>query len=391
MSKVSLEKTDRDKLGDIIANQADQNARAFGTAQRYLEDLIDRTNWPGAWKRKRRYALGTYPPRDALALIDWALNQGTIPEGEGQGYTTLGSLLEVLMPDVGQEDRLYLAAVIATYQLYRPVASPPTLGVHSPEAKGTTAQLRVLGPDFEWKGPDNELELQAYLKPEPELVDVGAAIRFWTHAYEQAASVCRIEFENIPGRQGTGFLIAKGLVLTNYHVLANPDDAKDDADANARHLTLCFGKISMTGGQAASEQRYKLSADQPIAAQSSVEDLDFALLRTEERLWEEEGIRPLRRSLTVPGEKSAIHLLGYPVGEDLQLARSMSGVTWVDEKHGKIQYWTRGEPGMSGSPGFDDDWNVVAVHHAEKEVFAGTRREGILIASIYQQVKEIVG
>ncbi len=162
MSKVSLQKTDREKLGSIIAEQADQNARTFGAAKGYLEYLIDQTNWPTNWKYHRRYALGGYPPRDALALIDWALNQGTIPEGEGRGYTTLGSLLEVLMPDVGQEDRVYLAAVIATYQLYRPVASPPTLGVQSPEMTATTSIPWALGPDFEWKGPDNEIELQAY-------------------------------------------------------------------------------------------------------------------------------------------------------------------------------------------------------------------------------------
>ncbi|MFN5892906.1 MAG: effector-associated domain EAD1-containing protein, partial [Dolichospermum sp.] len=70
------------------------------------------------------------------------------------------------------------------------------------------------GPDINWRGESDEIQLQSWLKPEPDYWDVG----FLKRAIEQSTSVCRIEipFGNI---MGTGVLITPNKILTNYHVL----------------------------------------------------------------------------------------------------------------------------------------------------------------------------
>ena len=69
------------------------------------------------------------------------------------------------------------------------------------------------GPNINWQGETDELQLQSLFQREPNYLDVG----FLKRAIEQSVSVCRIE---IPSRNimGTGVLITPNKVLTNYHV-----------------------------------------------------------------------------------------------------------------------------------------------------------------------------
>lgn len=91
-----------------------------------------------------------------------------------------------------------------------------------------------IGPDIYLLEPLEELQFQSFFKSAPNFWDVG----FLKQAIEQAASVCRVE---IPSQriQGTGVLISKQLVLTNYHVLKRHEDA--DMQANASDTILRFG------------------------------------------------------------------------------------------------------------------------------------------------------
>jgi len=68
----------------------------------------------------------------------------------------------------------------------------------------------------------------------------------------------------------------------------------------------------------------------------------------------------------------------------MKLALNTNGVTWVDPKLVKIQYTTKVENGSSGSPCFDENWDLVALHHAG----AGSKGEGILLQTIFQQIQE---
>jgi hypothetical protein len=74
----------------------------------------------------------------------------------------------------------------------------------------------------------------------------------------------------------------------------------------------------------------------------------------------------------------------------MMLAISGSGVTGAYPNVGYLQYVSRTAPGSSGGPCFDDDWNMVAVHHAIRSKAFGVIGEGILMSSIYETIKTIV-
>ena len=48
---------------------------------------------------------------------------------------------------------------------------------------------REIGPDIDWRGSTEEIQLQSFLKLQPDWYDIG----FLKRAIERAASVCRIE------------------------------------------------------------------------------------------------------------------------------------------------------------------------------------------------------
>ena len=66
----------------------------------------------------------------------------------------------------------------------------------------------------------------------------------------------------------------------------------------------------------------------------------------------------------------------------MKVALSCNGVVDVDANSGKIQYVNKTAGGSSGSPCFNEDWELVALHHAERSRSFGSIREGIL-ATVY--------
>ena len=55
-------------------------------------------------------------------------------------------------------------------------------------------------------------------------------------------------------------------------------------------------------------------------------------------------------------------ILGYPGGRDLEF--SLSDTQILDRDDRVLHYRTPTEPGSSGSPVFNDLWEVIAIHHA---------------------------
>ena len=60
----------------------------------------------------------------------------------------------------------------------------------------------------------------------------------------------------------------------------------------------------------------------------------------------------------------------------------------IAKENGLIQYITKTSPGSSGSPCFNEDWKVVALHHAQKSTHFGSIREGILLSAIYKEIQQ---
>jgi hypothetical protein len=84
------------------------------TAQVAATTLINATAWPDDWKNTRIGALSGSANTDARPLIDYAIDQGTIP---GTTITALGNLLDRMRPALGGGDLTTVDQIIAEFHL----------------------------------------------------------------------------------------------------------------------------------------------------------------------------------------------------------------------------------------------------------------------------------
>jgi len=71
----------------------------------------------------------------------------------------------------------------------------------------------------------------------------------------------------------------------------------------------------------------------------------------------------------------------------MKLSISCDGITGVYADRGLVQYVNKTSGGSSGSPCFNENWHLVALHHAQRAKSFGSIREGILFSSIYPEIK----
>jgi hypothetical protein len=211
---------------------------------------------------------------------------------------------------------------------------------------------------------------------------------------------------------GTGFLVGKSLLLTNWHVVQN---ARANAVARFDHKVL-------PGGTVAGKGRVVPFAADWLVAQSPHDSpqlelgkegpppgtWDFALIRLAEPV-ASQGIGPQQSAGGDPrghydldgsdydfenGEPLLI--VGHPNGRPMQLSyASPSGAKRI--KHlNRVRYHTNTEGGSSGSPVFNRNWRVVALHHAagpttlpgEFNLHTRDFNQGIAIAAIVTNLRE---
>jgi hypothetical protein len=190
---------------------------------------------------------------------------------------------------------------------------------------------------------------------------------------------------NVAGaRLGTGFLL-KGsalkaefgdgpVLMTNAHVI--PDAVPQD------RARLTFELASEAAGQPTS---YKVSE---LLFSSPIEKLDCCIARLDGL---PPGLAPLRVAEQLPliDPKARAYVIGHPQGGGLQVSLHDSLLLDVDDEERLLHYRTPTDPGSSGSPVFNAQWEVIALHHSGSSKTkrlhgAGTyeANEGITLAAI---------
>jgi Trypsin-like peptidase domain/Effector-associated domain 1 len=189
--------------------------------------------------------------------------------------------------------------------------------------------------------------------------------------------VCRITFA---GRAaGTGFLVGPSTVLTNWHVVQGAarenrlaalrcgfdyrllDDGTRQA---AREIAL--GPLGLIDSSPYSAAELTQSPDDPPPG---AEELDYALLQLAEPLGDEQLDGTTRGWLALPQQAPALAdgatliIAQHPDGAPLKLAIDTHAVQGRVAGGLRIRYTTNTEPGSSGSPCFNLDWQLVALHH----------------------------
>jgi V8-like Glu-specific endopeptidase len=329
----------------------------------------------------------------AQNVVRWA--EGMNVNRKDPNFTTLGSLLYPLLKTVGLETARHMVVIIVSDRLIRDdeklIQLMKEYGVPFP-TKGTSGEIAGLdvalgpqaqevkvGPDIDWRGPD-EVTLQSFNWFQPDFMDGGFLMR----ATDRALSVCQVR---IPQKQnGTGFLITPTLLLTNYHVLENPDAPGDKKEENAANAILRFNYTTTADGGESEGIDFKLDGGNPIVASSPVPELDFILLRVERKIKNAEGIKALTYKPDSAPDKS-LNIIQHPNSGPLMFAFSSNGVTGLYDD-GRIQYSSKAAGGSSGAPCFNDKWNLVAIHHAERSTWSGVKREGIQFSHIYPRIKD---
>ena len=156
---------------------------------------------------------------------------------------------------------------------------------------------------------------------------------------------------------GTGFLVAPHALMTNHHVLPDVTTARESV-AQFRY------ELDSLGNELAAD-RWRL-APEKLFVTSPFEELDFTLVAVAPRGDEDAGSIygriPLRASpaKVKPGER--VHIIQHPAGRRKEVVLHESKMTAFLEG-GYLRYTADTLVGSSGAPVFNDQWDLVSLHH----------------------------
>ncbi|MFF3378463.1 trypsin-like serine peptidase [Streptomyces sp. NPDC002680] len=187
----------------------------------------------------------------------------------------------------------------------------------------------------------NELQAWSFL---PRGVRVGSTV---------ARITLRRNGRELP--HGTGFLVSPRLLMTNHHVLPDKEFARQ-----------CFPEFNAQAGVDNTPEAAVRREFDPDRFFTADEHLDFALVAIasdadgrppgDDFGWNSLSVRV--GNLTI-GER--VNIIGHPNGRLKEIAlRDNTLLVRLDEF---LHYMTDTEPGNSGSPVYNDQWEVVALHH----------------------------
>ncbi|MFD0319324.1 trypsin-like serine peptidase [Streptomyces flavalbus] len=184
------------------------------------------------------------------------------------------------------------------------------------------------------------------------------AWNFLPRGARAASTVARITMRQA-GREiphGTGFLVSPRLLMTNQHVLP-------DADFASRCFLEFNAQVTIDN---VPDSVVRMECD-PATFFTADKPLDFALVAVAPAAdgrppGEVFGWNRLSAQLgkLVIGER--VNIIGHPNGRLKEIAlRDNTLLVRLDDF---LHYKTDTEPGNSGSPVFNDQWEVVALHHS---------------------------
>ena len=159
-------------------------------------------------------------------------------------------------------------------------------------------------------------------------------------------AVCKLEVETATYRgTGTGFRIGRDLLLTNHHVVFLEKE-------NPISVVATFGYQSVSAGKA-------VVCD--ITSAAGEPDPDWAVVRTAGPIDAGIPIIPLQGTdAPVKGEYAFV--IQHPAGDRKRLAYARNHVSFVDGE--VVHYTSDTQTGSSGSPVFNRNGSLIALHRA---------------------------
>ena len=264
----------------------------------------------------------------------------------------LGTFLNAMIASgqLGLEGQDELIRMISKYNMMTPIAPSAPVGEWRNPTTADTVVEKVFGENT--------------LRP----------IAFLNRGVEVSKSVLYIEVtEGNKAWSGTGSLVAPGLALTNHHVISD--------SSMLPGVSTKFNYQDNFRGESEPSKVYKAK---PGGMFRAVKELDYAIFEVEGEPEKEYGYLPLASRDVKQGDR--INIIQHPNGSPKKISMQNNLVEYVGGN--VLQYVTSTNPGSSGSPVFNDGWQVVGLHHAGgniKEPTTGrfySRNEGILLVRI---------
>ena len=181
-------------------------------------------------------------------------------------------------------------------------------------------------------------------------------VAFLEQGARAARSVGRITFGDDGQPLGSGFLIGSDLLLTNHHVV--------ESATMAEELIVEFDYELDTAGAPRGVTQFTLDAD--VFVTDSVSGLDFTIVGVGRPL---AGDAPLVSFGVTPlSAASDKHMLGefanivqHANGRYKEVVLRENRLVW--RMGDALHYVADTQPGSSGSPVFNSQWRVIALHH----------------------------
>jgi hypothetical protein len=178
---------------------------------------------------------------------------------------------------------------------------------------------------------------------------------------ERSACVARIGRTTDTG-VGTGFivpgrLIAEGLgerfvLVTNAHVISESDAERKEGALHPSEAVVTFAALP----GAAADQEFTVAR---ALYSSAPEALDVTVCELHEPV-PQAAAYPIAPVLPTRDSHVQVRVIGHPSGRGL----SFSVNELLDHEDPRVHYRTATEGGSSGSPVFNHEWKLIALHHA---------------------------
>ena len=248
--------------------------------------------------------------------------------------------------------------------------------------------------------------LEAILNPHNIMFDV---VKFRERLGEIEGQVCRIELA-ADEPLGTGFLLGPDVIMTNWHVMkgAITDGASPD------HFTARFGYKKMSDGTVAEGTTFKvkevIDSSPPTSWELNPssekvvptdEQMDYALIRVEGK----PGFQSIQHGETPDPEapergwikwpsnpetdfdtNKVLFVVQHPKGRTMKLTANT--VDELNVNNTRVKYQNDTEEGSSGSPCFNANWDLVALHHSGDPAYFARFNQGIPLQNIHNLLKE---
>lgn len=161
---------------------------------------------------------------------------------------------------------------------------------------------------------------------------------------------------NVLGGYGTGFMVSPSLLMTNNHVLTKKDVA--------RLSEVEFDYQYDSQGRLRPSVYFALEPDRFFMTNP---DLDFTLVAVADKSKDGQALNPYGWTKLIAEQGKALlgdplNIIQHPKGQPKQIVFRENEL--VDVLDSFLHYRGDTEPGSSGSPVFNDQWELIALHHS---------------------------